>query len=94
MYSNPFFFQYGTVTVNATGFSQVTYISNRGYGPLHAEDLNSKFTYISTFSPNDVFVNATVELAVEIGNIGNVYYRGDPPEVSTNIYGGGRLIKL
>ena len=88
------YIQYGTVTVYVTGFSQVTYISSRGYGPLHAENLNSKFTYASTFSPNDIFVNASVHLEVEIGNIGNAYYCGDPAEVSTNIYGGGRLIKL
>jgi hypothetical protein len=86
--------RYGTVTVNVTGFSQVTYISSMGYGPLHAENLNSKFTYVSTFSPNDVFVNAIVELSVEIGNIGNVYYRGDPVEISTNISGEGKLIKF
>jgi len=88
------YIQYGTVTVNVTGFSQVTYISSRGYGPMHAENLYSKFTYASTYSPNDVFVNAIVELGVEIGNIGNVYYRGDPAEISTNIIGGGKLIKL
>ena len=88
------YIQYGTVTVYVTGFSQVTYISSRGYGPLHAENLNSKFTYASTFSPNDIFVNASVHLEVEIGNIGNAYYCGDPAEVSTNIYGAGRLIKL
>jgi hypothetical protein len=88
------YIQYGTVSVNVTGFSQVTFISSRGYGPLHAENLNSKFTYASTFSPNDIFINASVHLEVEIGNIGNAYYSGDPPEVSTNIYGGGKLIKL
>jgi hypothetical protein len=88
------YIQYGTVTLNASGFSQVTFISSRGYGPIHAENLKSKFTYAGTFSPNDIFVNASVRLEVEIGNIGNAYYCGDPAEVSTNIYGGGKLIKL
>jgi len=86
--------RYGTVSVNVSGFSQVTYISSQGYGPLHAEDLNSKFTYVYTFSPNDVFVNATAQLGVEIGNIGNVYYRGDPVDVYTIISGEGKLIKF
>jgi hypothetical protein len=88
------YIQYGTVTLNVTGFSQVTFISSRGYGPFHAENLSSKFTYASTFSPNDIFVNASVHLEVEIGNIGNAYYSGDPAEVSANVYGGGKLIKL
>jgi hypothetical protein len=86
--------RYGTVSVSASGFSQVTFISSQGYGPLHAEDLNSKFTYVYTFSPNDLFVRATVQLGVEIGNIGNVYYRGDPADIYTIITGKGRLIEF
>ena len=86
--------RYGTVNVNVSGTSGVTYISSQGYGPFHAEYLLSKFTYVYTFSPNDVFVYASEELGVEIGNIGNVHYTGDPKEISENIYGGGRLIKF
>lgn len=85
---------YGTVTVNITGTSQVTFISSHGYGPVHAEDLHSKFTYMNTSSPNDVYLNATVELSAKITNIGNVYYSGDPPVVHTEILGGGKLIKF
>jgi hypothetical protein len=88
------FVRYGTFSVNVSGFSQVTFISSQGYGPFHAEELSSKFTYVYTFSPNDVFVNASVSLGVEIANIGNVYYRGDPQEVNTVITGEGKLIKL
>lgn len=88
------FVRYGTVTVNVTGFSQVTFISSQGYGPFHAENLYSLFTYVYTFSPNDVFVYAKHELGAEIKNIGNIYYRGDPSEISTNITGEGKLIKL
>ena len=84
---------YGTVCINVTGYSQVTFISSHGYGPIHAENLQSKFTYAFTSSPNDVYLNATVELAVKITNIGNIYYCGDPPQVSTDISGGGKLIK-
>jgi hypothetical protein len=86
--------RYGTVAVNVIGFSQVTFISSQGFGPIHAEDLDSKFTYVYTFSPNDVFVTATVQLGVQIVNIGNVYYRGNPPDISTVISGGGKLIEL
>ncbi|MCU0370080.1 MAG: DUF2807 domain-containing protein, partial [Bacteroidales bacterium] len=88
------FVRYGTVTVNVRGNSQVTFISSQGYGPFHAEQLVSKFTYVYTFSPNDVFVHASVALGAEIANIGNVYYRGDPDEVNTVITGEGRLIEF
>ena len=84
--------QYGTVRLDAAGFSQVTFISSQGYGPLHAEELVSKFTYVYTFSPNDVFVYASEQLGVEIGNIGNVYYRGNPGDIKAEIYGSGKLI--
>ena len=86
--------RYGTVSVKMTGKSGVTFISSKGYGPVHAEDLSSKFTYIYTFSPNDVFVYAQEELGVEIANIGNVYYKGKPKVIESNIYGGGKLMEL
>jgi hypothetical protein len=88
------YIMYGTVTINVTGLSQVTFISSHGYGPVHAENLHSKFTYMNTSSPNDVYLNATVELSVKITNIGNVYYCGNPTEVNTDITGGGKLIEF
>lgn len=88
------YIMYGTVNVDVTGISQVTYISSHGYGPVHAEDLLSKFTYAFSSSPNDVFLNASVELDVKITNIGNVYYSGDPTDISTDISGGGKLIEF
>jgi hypothetical protein len=91
-FRSQFHVRYGTTRVDLHGFSQVCFISNEGYGPFHAENLATKFNYIYTSSPNDVFVNSTVEMAVEISNIGNVYYTGSPASISTNIYGEGKLI--
>jgi len=87
-----FLVRYGTTTINLSGYSQVTTLISYGFGPLHAENLTSKFTYVSSYSPNDVFVHASIELTAEIGNIGDIYYRGDPPNISTDISGEGRLI--
>jgi hypothetical protein len=84
--------RYGTVSFDVTGKSNVTFISSQGYGPFRAENLISKFTYVYTFSPNDVYVFASEELGVELGNIGNVYYKGEPKDIDKNIYGNGRLI--
>ncbi len=86
--------RYGTVNFQVEGKSSVTYISSRGYGPFHAENLQSKFTYVYTFSPNDVFVYAEEELGAEIANIGNVYYTGSPAQIDVNAYGGGKLIEF
>ncbi len=84
--------RYGTTRIDISGFSQVTFISHQGYGPFHAGNLNSKFTYVYTFSPNDLFVNATEEISAEIGNMGNVYYSGNPGSVSAITHSGGKLI--
>jgi hypothetical protein len=34
------------------------------------------------------------ELGVEIDNIGNVYYKGNPTKIDAKISGGGKLIKM
>jgi hypothetical protein len=86
--------KYGTTDVNLSGFSQITTLISYGFGPLHAEDLTSKFTYVSSYSSNDMFVYSSVDLQVEIGNIGDVYYTGNPATISTNIYNEGRLIEF
>ena len=86
--------KYGTFDLNFKGYSQVTFISDLGYGPFNAENLDSKFTYIYTGSPNDIKVTAYVELTAEIRNAGNVYYRGDPVSIHTELIGGGKLIKF
>ena len=93
-YRSFFFLPSGTTLVTATGISEVTTVISSSFGPFHAEDLESKFTYISTNSPNDIFVSSSIELDVKIGNIGDVYYRGDPPGIMTEFTSDGRLIRL
>ena len=85
--------RYGTVSLTVNGKSGVTFISSQGYGPVHAEELLSKFTYVYTYSPNDVYVYAEEEIGVEIANIGNVYCKGNPKEVSEINSSTGRLIQ-
>jgi hypothetical protein len=86
--------KYGTTAFNLSGYSQITTLISYGFGPMHAENLESKFTYISSYSSNDMFVYSSVDLQVEIGNIGDVYYTGNPATISTNIYNEGRLIEF
>lgn len=85
---------YGVVDVNISGTSEVSYLSNKGYGPINALDLKTNYTYMSTLSPNDCFVNVRGELGVTINNIGNVYYKGNPVSISEQLNSSGRLIKL
>ena len=85
---------YGVVSVLVSGFSQVNYISNKGYGPIDARDLLTKYSYLSTMSPNDCFIWAVNEIGVTIDNIGNVYYKGDPPVINRQLNGSGQLIRM
>jgi len=94
VYRSYFMIRYGTTNITVTGNSEVTTLISYGFGPLHAEDLVSKFTYVSCYSSNDMFVYSSIDLAVEIGNIGNVYYRGDPATISTKYLSEGKLIKF
>jgi hypothetical protein len=86
--------KYGTTNIQLSGYSQITTLISYSFGPLHAENLASKFTYVSSYSSNDMFVYSSVDLQVEIGNIGDVYYTGNPATISTNIYNEGRLIEF
>jgi hypothetical protein len=85
---------YGTTNLNITGVSEVSTMISYGFGPVHAESLDTKFTYISCYSSNDMFVSSSLDLEVEIGNIGNVYYRGNPSTILTEYYSSGRLLKM
>jgi len=86
--------RYGTTSIKLNGFSQITTLISYSFGPLHAENLTSKFCYISSYSSNDIFTYSSVDLQVEIGNIGNVYYTGNPATISSNIHGEGKLIEF
>jgi hypothetical protein len=93
-YRTYFLVRYGTTSITVTGNAEVSTLISYGFGPLHAEDLFSNFTYVASYSSNDMFVYSNIELAVEIGNIGNVYYRGDPSSIVTKLFSEGKLIKL
>jgi hypothetical protein len=64
------------------------------YGPFHCQDLVSVFCFMNNRGSNDCYVNCTKQLEVEIENIGNIYYKGDPEVIKANITGTGQLIKL
>jgi hypothetical protein len=85
---------YGVVEINLSGKSTVSYISNKGYGPVNAFDLNTDYTFLSTKSPNDCYVSVNSEIGVTIDNIGNVYYKGNPNTVNEVSNSTGRLIPL
>jgi hypothetical protein len=83
----------GTSEVTLKGQSSYTEINMRSYGVVHAENLNSNFVRVQSYSTNDAYVWARTKLTVWLHSIGNVYYKGNPWVVK-ECYGDGQVIKL
>lgn len=86
-------FNNGTSEVTLRGQSSYTEINMRSYGVVHAENLNSNFVRVQSYSTNDAYVWARTKLTVWLHSIGNVYYKGNPWVVK-ECYGDGQVIKL
>lgn len=84
---------YGTVDLNIRGSVHINYLSSRAYGPANLQDLETEFTYMSTYSTNNCRVRATNTLHVTIMNVGDVYYSGDPEFLQLDRQGDGNLYK-
>jgi len=83
----------GSVDMNISGKTGVNFIFSNGYGPFHCLDLESGFLFMRNSSTNDCYVNVFHHLEYEIMGLGNIYYRGNPPEISGTNSGSGKLIK-
>jgi len=85
---------YGTADVTVSGQSLITTIFANSFGPFYCQNLLSHIVYIRNSGSNDCYVNARDILETEIASVGNIYYRGNPYEIKTNITGNGKLIKM
>ena len=65
----------------------------RSYGRLDAKELNSNIITIQSNTTNDAYIWARTRLTVEIGSIGNVYYKGDPDTIKI-IHGDGQVLPI
>lgn len=70
------------------------YNYNAGYGKMNCVNLQSDNVFMRNKGTNDVLVTSTQKLEAEIGYIGNIYYKGNPAEIKSQITGSGKLIKL
>jgi hypothetical protein len=83
----------GPADLYLTGESGVNYIWNSGNGFIHANGLETGYTYLLHKGTGECHVRAKVELGATLHYIGNVYYTGNPPLVNAQITGSGKLIK-
>ena len=84
---------FGPGDVTLSGFCQdFLCTANGGTGFLYCNNLKTSYTFISTTTTGDCYVNASNLLIVDINLRGNVYYVGSPT-IDSNIKGSGQLIK-
>jgi hypothetical protein len=83
----------GSVDMKIQGTTGVNFIYSGGYGPFRCTDLKSDFLFMRNASTNDCYVTVKKHFEYEITSLGNIYYSGNPPELSGTITGQGKLVK-
>ncbi len=85
---------FGTADIKMKGHCNVCYVYSNSFGLIDNRALITDFVYLNNRSSNDVYVYAHKTLGVTIENIGNVYYTGNPFDITLDQKGTGELIKL
>ncbi len=91
---NHTYFHIGTAHVKISGKANNNYLSSNSFGVLDTRNLHTQNTYVSSKSSNHVYVYATNILNATIQSIGNIYYTGNPKNITSDISGTGKLISL
>ncbi len=91
---NHTYFHIGTANVKISGKANNNYLSSKSFGVLDTRDLYTQNTYVSSKSSNHVYVYSTGVLKATIQSIGNIYYTGNPKNITSDISGSGKLISL
>jgi hypothetical protein len=82
----------GTADFILRGKCPINSIYSSQYGKIDARDLQTAYTFITNNGSNDCYVRASQDLQCTIGNIGDVYYTGNPVSVKEVNTGSGKLI--
>jgi hypothetical protein len=82
----------GSCTVEGTVDRQTIQLSSSG--EYRAERLASREASVGVSSSGSATLRVSESLAARISSSGNVRYRGNPPNVTSNASSSGRLIKL
>lgn len=85
---------YGTADILLSGRTQLIQVYSASWGPIDLRDMSTEFAYINNKSSNNIFVNVFGTLSVSISGIGNVYYKGNPTNISLDSSGSGKLLLL
>jgi hypothetical protein len=78
--------------IKVTGNTNFNYVFDQGYGFLHLENLQSNSALIVQHGTGDIYIQTKDALDVEITDVGNVYYSGNPVISQRPSVGSGKLI--
>ena len=84
----------GTSDLTIKGTANSNYIYSFGYGPVEAVNYICDNNAVHLKNLASARINVNNDLNATIENKGNIYYKGNPSQVKTNITGKGQLIKL
>ena len=77
-----------------SGKSKNVNIYNNGYAYVDLGKLQSNYVFLADKSQNKTFINANNRIDVEIYDVGDVFYAGNPSEINFTPYSSGKLIEL
>jgi hypothetical protein len=84
----------GAGHINLSGSADSHSLVISGAGNLQAENLEVKVYDIVVSGSGNCWINVLQTLSVSITGSGNVYYRGNPGSVISNISGTGKVVKM
>ncbi len=84
----------GAADLRVSGTTQVQYGYTAGYGNFDAGTLKTSFAFITNKGTNRLTVNPVNLLDARIEGAGDIYYRGQPDSIYSQITGTGKLINL
>ena len=82
----------GTVDLDVAGNAGIDFLYYNGYGYMNFGNLKTVLTYITNKGSNDCRINVRDLLDAQIFSTGNIYYSGNPHDLTTKITGTGLLI--
>ena len=71
-------FMEGSINANISGSSDTTYLYQSKHSIVNASNLTNSYLHFSNRSTGDGHVGPTSSLAVELLDVGNIYYQGNP----------------
>jgi len=83
----------GSADLKVGGKTAVSYLYTGSYGPIRCLDLETDYLFMRSQSTNDSYVNVRYHFEYEISGLGNIYYKGNPPEISGSSTSSGKAIK-